>query len=211
MAPKTLTPLGIAVLALLNEGPMHPYEMYQLLVSRNEDRIVKVRPGSLYHAVDRLVENDLVREVGTEREGNRPERTTYEVTDSGRSALAGRISEIVAEPVPEYPQFVLALSEIHNIDAAHAVSCVRQRISRKAAEDAELAVIESAVTERAVPPIFYVGLGYMRAMIAAEIAWLGAFADDVETGRIPWLTEELAADMAARRAGGITTEAGVNA
>ncbi|MBF6479881.1 PadR family transcriptional regulator, partial [Nocardia cyriacigeorgica] len=27
----TVTPLAIAVLALLEERPMHPYEMYQLL------------------------------------------------------------------------------------------------------------------------------------------------------------------------------------
>ena len=208
MAGKTLTPLGIAVLALLNEGPMHPYEMYQLLMSRNEDRIVKVRPGSLYHAVDRLVENDLVREVGTEREGNRPERTTYEVTDSGRDALTARISEIVAEPIPEYPQFVLALSEIHNIDAVHAVSCVRRRIRHKLTEDAELAVIESAVTARAVPSIFYVGLSFMRAMIAGEIAWLEKFVDDIETGRIPWLTEDMASEMAARRAGHTSNNGG---
>ena len=49
-----LTPLAISVLALLNERPMHAYEMYQLLLSRHNNRIVKVRPGSLYHTVERL-------------------------------------------------------------------------------------------------------------------------------------------------------------
>ena len=43
-----LTPLGVASLALLAEEPMHPYEMYQLLMARHEDRLVKVRPGTLY-------------------------------------------------------------------------------------------------------------------------------------------------------------------
>jgi DNA-binding PadR family transcriptional regulator len=33
-----LTPLGVAVLALLTEGPMHAYEMYQLLLKRRNDR-----------------------------------------------------------------------------------------------------------------------------------------------------------------------------
>src|SRR5437868_2840544 len=40
-----LTPLAITVLALLNERPMHPYEMHQLLLARRVDRVVKVRPG----------------------------------------------------------------------------------------------------------------------------------------------------------------------
>ncbi|HWU59288.1 MAG TPA: PadR family transcriptional regulator, partial [Microbacteriaceae bacterium] len=38
-----ITPLAIATLALLAERPMHPYEMYQTLIQRAEDRIVKVR------------------------------------------------------------------------------------------------------------------------------------------------------------------------
>ena len=83
----TVTPLGIAVLALLAERPMHPYEMYRLLLERHEDRRVKVRPGSLYHTVDRMAENGLVEAIGTERDGGRPERTTYRVTDTGQQEL----------------------------------------------------------------------------------------------------------------------------
>src|ERR1700759_3275317 len=59
-----LTSLGISVLALLRERPMHGYEMFQTLVQRHADRIVKVRPGSLYHAVDRLTEEQLIRRGG---------------------------------------------------------------------------------------------------------------------------------------------------
>ena len=40
-----LTSLGVSVLALLRERPMHGYEMFQTLVQRHADRIVKVRPG----------------------------------------------------------------------------------------------------------------------------------------------------------------------
>nr|WP_296778200.1 PadR family transcriptional regulator [Rhodococcus sp. (in: high G+C Gram-positive bacteria)] len=208
MGTKSLTPLGIAVLALLAEGPMHPYEMYQLLVSRKEDRIVKIRPGSLYHAVDRLAEKDLVRAVGTDREGNRPERTTYEVTGSGRRALTDEISETLAMPVAEYPRFVLALSEMHNIQAAEAISCLRTRIEHKSTEDAELAEIEDVVRGRGVPPIFFVGIGYMRTVIAAEVTWLRQFTADVESGRIPWLTDDMATEMAARRAGKNSNDSG---
>ena len=63
-----LTPLGVAALSLLVEEPMHPYEMYQLLIARHEDRLVKVRPGTLYHAVGRLEDQGLVTATGTDRE-----------------------------------------------------------------------------------------------------------------------------------------------
>jgi DNA-binding PadR family transcriptional regulator len=79
--PYQLTPLGVSVLALLRERPMHGYEMFQTLVARREDRIVKVRPGSLYHVVYRLAQEKLIRQTSTGRAGNRPERTIFEITD----------------------------------------------------------------------------------------------------------------------------------
>ncbi|WP_375488990.1 PadR family transcriptional regulator [uncultured Mycobacterium sp.] len=74
--PYRLTPLGVAVLALLRDRPMHGYQMFQTLVDRQADRIVKVRPGSLYHVVDRLAEEKLIR--GRRRAGT-------EIGRSGRS------------------------------------------------------------------------------------------------------------------------------
>src|SRR6185312_10681901 len=87
--------LGISALALLAERPMHPYEMYQLLIQRHEDRVVKVRPGSLYHKVHWLESRGLVRSTTTEREGNRPERTIYEITAAGRETLTLRVAEML--------------------------------------------------------------------------------------------------------------------
>jgi DNA-binding PadR family transcriptional regulator len=40
-----VTSLGISVLALLRERPMHGYEMFQRLAARHGGRILKVRPG----------------------------------------------------------------------------------------------------------------------------------------------------------------------
>ena len=82
-----VTSLGISVLALLRQRPMHGYEMFQTLTARHADRVLKVRPGSLYHVVNRLAEEKLIRPTGTARNGNRPERTTYELTDAGLDAL----------------------------------------------------------------------------------------------------------------------------
>ena len=81
MTPSpSLTPLAVAALALLAEGPTHPYEMYQLASVRRGDQLVKIKPGSLYHTVSRLEKQELLASIGTDREGNRPERTTYEIT-----------------------------------------------------------------------------------------------------------------------------------
>lgn len=196
---RAITPLGISVLALLCEQAMHPYEMYQLLMTRKDDRIVKIRPGSLYHAVDRLAEQQLVEEVGTDREGNRPERTIYTITEDGRTTLTNRIAEILRTPVREYPQFVLALSEIHNLNASDATALLRQRIEHLRTEAAELAEFEVAAAALHKPAIFFVQIGYMGAVIAAEVAWLERFVASVEDGELEWLTEDMTLRLAAKR------------
>ena len=123
-----LTPLGVAALSLLVEEPMHPYEMYQLLMARHEDRLVKVRPGTLYHAVGRLEEHGLVDATGTDREGNRPERTTYTISAAGREALTQRLQDMLANPVNEYPSFPLAVAEAYNLPADVVVELLDRRL-----------------------------------------------------------------------------------
>jgi DNA-binding PadR family transcriptional regulator len=179
--------LGIAVLACLFERPMHPYEMYQLLLERNDDRLLKVRPGTLYHAVDRLAAADHIVAVGTEREGNRPERTTYDVTQSGRDALTSTLRSLLATPVPEYSQFTLALKESHNLPAAEVSVLVRERIAHLGKDLDEMRIMTAAITARHSPRLFSVGLEYTVALREAELAWLRAFVDDIDTGRLPWL------------------------
>ena len=83
----TLTPMGVMVLALLREGDMHPYEMVRLLRTRQDDRLLTITNGTLYHTVARLQKTGLIDEIGIDRDGNRPERTTYTLTDAGRDTV----------------------------------------------------------------------------------------------------------------------------
>ena len=48
------TPLLLAVLVLLWEAPMHPYQMQLLMRERRKDFVTDVKPGSIYHAIARL-------------------------------------------------------------------------------------------------------------------------------------------------------------
>ncbi|MBY4129166.1 PadR family transcriptional regulator [Rhodococcus fascians] len=186
MRREAVNPLGVSVLALLSEGPMHPYEMYQLLLERKEDRIVKIRPGSLYHAVARLHGQELVAEVGTDREGNRPERTTYEITSSGRRVLVDRLAEILRAPVREYPQFTLGLSEMHNLPASEATALLRARIEDLSREIEELSGFQRLAEERRVSEIYWAGIDYTYHMLTAEVTWLTSYIERVDSGELEW-------------------------
>lgn len=177
-----LTPLGVSVLALLRERPMHGYEMFQTLVTRRDDRIVKVRPGSLYHVVARLADEQLIRPAATGRDGNRPERTIFEITDAGVAALTERVRELVATPVNEFPRFVAGLAELHNLDQVTAVAAVRSRVAALEADIAELTSVLAAPT---TPAAERTALDYLRATTRSKLDWLRDFADALESDADP--------------------------
>ena len=57
-------PLALAVLALLFERPMHPYEMAATLKQRHKEDSIKLRYGSLYTVIDLLVDPRFHRAPG---------------------------------------------------------------------------------------------------------------------------------------------------
>lgn len=185
-AHPPVTPLAIAVLALLEERPMHPYEMYQTLISRREDKLVKVRPGSLYHTVSRLADQELVRAEGVDRAGNRPERTTYRITARGRDALRNRIAEIVRRPVPEYPVFPVALGELHNLPKPDVLALLRERIGELETELADADMLIAWAEEHEVPRRYWIALPFLRATLAAEAAWVEEFVAELDSGALEW-------------------------
>ena len=176
-----LTSLGISVLALLRERPMLGYEMFQTLVERNADRIVKVRPGSLYHVVDRLTEEKLIRRAATARDGKRPERVIYEITDAGAEALAERVCQLIAIPVYEFPQFVVALAEVNTLGGDSAANAVDDRVGALEARAAEIMALRDAGV---TPGGYLVALDYLLAMMQAELAWLREFASSLRSGQL---------------------------
>ncbi|RZT20879.1 PadR family transcriptional regulator [Kribbella sp. VKM Ac-2569] len=181
-----LTPLAISVLALLKEEPMHAYEMYQLLVKRHHHWLVKVRPGSLYHTVERLARQNYVRATGTERAGNRPERTTYELTPEGDAALTRRVETGIEEYVHEYPLFPVVLSEAHNLEPEDAVLRFRRRIADL---DNWITDIDEALADaqaREVPQVYWIGGTYLLTQLTAERDWLTTTIERIESKDLEW-------------------------
>lgn len=181
-----LTPLGVAALSLLVEEPMHPYEMYQLLMARHEDRLVKVRPGTLYHAVGRLEEQGLVSATGTDREGNRPERTTYEISGAGREVLTQRLQDMLASPVNEYPSFPLAVSEAYNLPAGIVVDLLDRRLKGLEEQLEFLAAAQERVRAKGVERKYWIDMEFQQAMLHAEIGWIRNLQDQLGGGQLAW-------------------------
>lgn len=165
-----LTPLGVMVLALLREDDMHPYEMVRVLKRRRDDRMVSITNGTLYHTVRRLHEQKLVSEVGVDREGNRPERTTYSLTESGRDAVVEWVrAELPRNTHPD--RFRVALAESHNLDRAETIALLSRRRDALAADlDNHVANLDAAA-DLAVPDQFLIEVDRQRHLIATDLEW----------------------------------------
>src|SRR6185369_5486183 len=111
------SPLALAVLGLLEDGPLHPYGIQQLIKQWGKDQVINVgQRSTLYKMISRLCEAGLIAVHGTSRDQLYPERTSYQLTDSGRSAVRQWMAEILTTPRNEFPEFPAALSFLPMLD-----------------------------------------------------------------------------------------------
>ncbi len=185
VATTVLTPLAVSALAMLEERPMHPYEMYRLMVQRFEHEVVKVRPGTLYHAVARLADDQLVEAVGTDRSGGRPERTTYRITPLGRGMMRERLRGMFARPVNEYPSFPLALGEAHNLPRDEVLRLIAERVRALEARNGEARALLDHAAENVVEA-YLLDHYFVIDMTTAELDWLHRLAVRLENEELEW-------------------------
>ncbi|MCE6995216.1 PadR family transcriptional regulator [Saccharothrix sp. S26] len=175
--------LGLAVLGYLVREPMHPYELSRLMRAHGDDRSIKFTHGSLYMVFGQLEKAGFILAHETTREGQRPERTVYALTDAGRAELKDWMRELVAEPRHEYPQFVAALSMIAALHPDEVVALLRDRLDglRRQVEEAE-----SVMAGTDAHPLFLVEEEYRIALLTAEVAFVRHFLERIEDWRPLW-------------------------
>ncbi len=178
--------MALAAMEVLHDGPKHPYEIHQTMQEREAWRLVKLTTGSLYHTIDRLERDGLIQAVETSREGRRPERTTYRLTDVGRDAFAARLRSIIAEPATEYPQYAVAVALLHTLDRADALVQLRRRAISLAAGVAAERVIRERLTECEVHELYWIDVDLRVAQRETELAWTQALIERLETRQLTW-------------------------
>lgn len=124
---RRVNPLALAVLVLLWEKPMHPYQMSQTLRQRGKEASVRLNFGALYSVVEALAKAGMIEVAGIEQDGNRPARRIYQLTDAGDKELSDWLREWVSEPQKEYPRFVAALSFLPVLSPREAADHLRRR------------------------------------------------------------------------------------
>jgi DNA-binding PadR family transcriptional regulator len=186
------SPLALAVLSLLVVGPLHPYGMQRLIKLWGKDRVVNVgQRANLYKTIKRLREAGLIAVRQTERDQLYPERTVYELTEDGRREMLAWLSGMLADPRNEFPQFPAALSFAMLLAPEEAMLVLARRA---AVLREQLTSLDRDLEGSAghLPRVTLLDDEYLRAVTAAELAWVSGVLDDLRTGALTWSEEELA-------------------
>jgi len=183
---RALSPVAVIVLGLLDERPRHPYDVFQTLVERGDDRLVRVNPGAVYHAVERLERDGLVEAVGTERCGNRPERTTYRATAAGHAAVGPAVTAYLGDDRPAYADFPVGLAHAPRLPAEDVVEALTRRRDRESARLTDLRARVDGALALGLPRRFLLDGERELALLEREVAWLDDVLRDLADGTLAW-------------------------
>jgi DNA-binding PadR family transcriptional regulator len=185
---KLRNPLALAVLATLWQKPMHPYEIAQTLRRQGKDASTKINYGSLYTVVQNLEKHGFVEVTDVERQGNRPERTVYGITDAGRQEMTEWMSDLVATPAKEYPIFETALSLLGVLHPDDVVRLLEERLSALEVQVASSRGVLDKLYET-LPRLFLVEMEYQLHMVEAETEWVRGLHDEIKKGALPGMED----------------------
>jgi DNA-binding PadR family transcriptional regulator len=185
---RPANPLALAVLVLLTERPMHPYQMSTTLRARRKEDSIKINYGSLYSVVESLQKRGLIEVQETLRAGNRPARTVYAITAAGHDLMVGWLSDLLSTPAKDYPLFEAALSLMPALPPADVVPLLERRLeTQRGTLEWSRAQLTNA-TGVGMPRLFAIEHEYEIAMLAAEVEFLAALLDDLRSGEFGGLS-----------------------
>ncbi|MGA7206668.1 MAG: PadR family transcriptional regulator, partial [Specibacter sp.] len=171
--------------------PMHPYRMQQLITLRGKDKVINVsQRASLYSTIERLTRDGMIKVAEIERDGQRPERSVYEITDAGRATAHDWLTDMLSIPKRSFPDFYAALAHAPVLDPAVLKELLGTRRGLVAAEVAELGG-ELAAIRGFLPRVVLLDTELILQTRATELAYLDDVLAELESGTLTWSRESL--------------------
>ena len=181
---KVSNPLALAVMALLYERSMHPYEMVSVMRERGKHESVRLRYSSLYSVVEALEREGLILPLQTVREGRRPERTVYGLTEAGRVEFLSWLRELLREPVKEYTQFAAGLTFLPALPPGEATVLLEERVRLLEEEVEEKRSLLDEVMEGGLPRLFLIESEHELILREAELQWVRGLVREIQDGTL---------------------------
>lgn len=182
--PKRSNLLALAILSLLHERPMHPYEIGVTMRQRGLSDSIKLNTGSLYAVIEGLLKNKLIQSVGTEKEGRHPERTIYGPTEEGKAEFFDWLRSLLRLPAKEYPQFAAGLSFLAHLTPREVLNLLTERAEALVTQIQDTRSSMETTRSMGIDRLFVIEQEYSLALLEAELKWVHELMKDIEHGVI---------------------------
>lgn len=167
--------------------PVHGYDVRRELLSWGADKWANVQPGSIYHALRKLTDEGLLREVATEQVGARPARTTYETTPKGDDEFRSQLQSQWWEVKPTADPFAAAFAFLPELSREEAAAALRSRARvLAAANDGIRAAVASGWLRDKKPTYVAWMFELFMARNEGELVWCRRVAERIEAGESYW-------------------------
>ena len=163
------------LLGLLAHGPRHGYELKR----EYDSRLPGHRPlafGQVYATINRMIRDGLITEAGQDKAGG-PERTRYELTDRGRTDLAGWLGQ-VEEPAP-FVQSTLFTKVVVALLAYDESTARRYLAAQRSAHLARMRALTAAKDDSDASVADVAAADYALAHLDADLRWMQTTLDRV--------------------------------
>lgn len=174
----------LIILGLLRQRPLYGYELKQIIEDHMGDW-TDVAFGSIYYALGKLEEEQHIAKVATEQEGNRPSRTVYQITDTGKDAFLSLLRETWQAIDRQTYAADLALFFIQALPREEVIRYLNTRIERLEAGVVHLDMHRAEqMANPDVPAIAGAIFSHSRMHLLAELNWTKELLADLKSGNI---------------------------
>jgi DNA-binding PadR family transcriptional regulator len=172
----------LVILGLLRERPLYGYEIKQIIEEHMSDW-TSIAFGSIYFALDKLTAEQFVEKVGIEREGKRPSRSVYQITDAGLAEFLRLLRGVWSELERQYFTIDIGLAFMDVLPLEEINDYLGQRIALlqeilKHLDTHQQEELAEQGSPRSAAAIF----DHSRVHFQAELTWTRNLLAQVERG-----------------------------
>jgi len=176
----TAVTLQIFILGALSEEDHHPYDIKKIMVQAMDS--TSVSDGALYYNFEVLWKKGWIQKVKMEQKENRPEKTTYGITEKGQEALKDEIYEVFRSftNVTSLYSSLLFLDKVDRVKLGYLIEegIKKRERSRETLHHVDYESVK--IPSRNKKAAELIG-AHARDMIEGDIRWLNKLLDYVRS------------------------------
>jgi DNA-binding PadR family transcriptional regulator len=181
MSATRLLILGV----LIRKQPIHGYDIRRELELWNAEQWANIAYGSIYFALNKMAEEELIAASSSDQAGSRPARTTYTITERGREEFERLLREYWWQEKPVIDPFQVALTFLDRLPRDELLAALRHRADTLRAT---LAAWDWGVSSKmgapSTPRHIAEQLALTKAYKEATLRWLELVIAKVEHGEL---------------------------